>query len=85
MPTGILGEIPELVVTDGVPVELEEMRSGLFLILYTISNALLLASCAVYIAATRELDKEEDNALVLPQIVAVIPGKHFSPLSINLL
>ena len=50
------------------------MKSGVFLLLYTLFNAILLGSCAIYIAATRELGKEEDNALVLPQILAVIPG-----------
>ena len=51
------------------------MRSGLFLVCYTVSNALMLSMCAVYIILTRDLDVDSDNALVLPLIVAVIPGE----------
>ena len=50
------------------------MKSGRFLLVYTCSNAVLLVSCAAYIAATRRLEEKEDNALILPQILAVIPG-----------
>ena len=55
--------------------DLERMRSGLFLVCYTVTNALMLSMCAVYIILTRDLDVESDNALVLPLIVAVIPGR----------
>ncbi len=51
------------------------MRSGLFLVLYTVSNAVLLSSCALYVSSTRDLDDDEDSALHLPLIVAVIPGE----------
>ncbi len=51
------------------------MKSGVFLLLYTVSNALLLTSCSIYLAATRDLGEKEDNALVLPQILALVPGK----------
>ena len=59
------------------------MRGGLFLILYTASNLLLLSSCAIYIGAAatagvEELSEESDNALVLPQIIAVVPGCFFA-------
>jgi hypothetical protein len=62
------------------------MRGGLFLILYTAANLILLSSCAVFIgggAATdskagEKLSEESDNALVLPQILAVVPGCFFA-------
>ena len=56
----------------------EKMRSGLFLVLHTIAQTILLSSCAIYISATRELSLEADNALVLSQIWAVVPGKRFT-------
>ena len=34
--------------------------------------------CAIYISLTRDLSTTSDNALVLPQILAVIPGCLFS-------
>jgi len=56
----------------------EKMRSGLFLVLHTIAQTILLSSCAIYISATRELSLEADNALVLSQIWAVVPGFFFT-------
>ena len=56
-------------------VQHEKMRSGLFLVLHTIVNTILLSSCAIYISATRDLSNEANNALVLPQVLAVVPGK----------
>ena len=52
------------------------MRSGLFLLLHTTAQTILLSSCAIYISATRELSTEADNALVLSQIWAVSPGMY---------
>ena len=56
----------------------EKMRSGLFLVLHTIINTILLSSCAIYISVTRKLSVEADNALVLPQVLAVVPGMHLN-------
>ena len=66
-------QIEEPQATNGV--EHEKMRSGLFLVLHTIVNTVLLSSCAIYISATRDLSNEANNALVLPQVLAVVPGK----------
>ncbi len=52
------------------------MRSGVFLTLYTVSNAVLLSCCAAYVSSTRDLDDEEDSAIILPQILALIPGEN---------
>ena len=54
------------------------MKSGHFLVLHTIISTALLGSCAIYISITRDLSVESDNALVLPQILAVIPGCFFT-------
>lgn len=56
----------------------EKMKSGLFLVLHTVINTLLLSSCAIYISMTRDLSESSDNALILPQILAVIPGCFFT-------
>ncbi len=59
------------------------MRGGLFLIMYTASNLLLLSSCSIYIGAVatagvEEISEESDDALLLPQILAVVPGCFFA-------
>ena len=56
-----------------------KMKSGLFLILHTITSTLLLSGCAIYISVTREnLSDSSSNALILPQILAVVPGFFFT-------
>ena len=51
------------------------MRGGLFLVLYTVSNVVILFLCTAYIVVTkRDLSTEADDALIIPQILAVIPG-----------
>lgn len=55
-----------------------KMRSGLFLILHCIVNTAMLSTCAIYISVTRDLSVESDNALVLSQMLAVIPGCFFT-------
>ena len=60
-----------------------QMRGGLFLILYTASNLVLLSSCAIYVGAVAnsglgEISAESDNALVIPLILAVVPGCFFA-------
>ena len=54
------------------------MKSGLFLVLHTVINTVLLSSCAIYISVTRNLSMEANDALVFPQILAVIPGCFFT-------
>ena len=59
------------------------MRGGLFLILYTASNLVLLSSCAIYVGAVAnsglgDISAESDNALVIPLILAVVPGIFFA-------
>lgn len=56
----------------------EKMRSGTFLIVYTLFNALILSGCFTYMAVTRDLDIQADTALVLPLILAVVPGNNKS-------
>ena len=56
----------------------EKMKSGLFLVLHTIVNTVMLSSCAIYISVTKNLSVSSDNALILPQILAVIPGCFFT-------
>ncbi len=58
------------------PLKTQSMRSGVFLTLYTVSNAVLLSCCAAYVSSTRDLDDEEDSAIILPQILALIPGEN---------
>lgn len=53
----------------------ERMKSGRFLICYSIANAVLLSSCATYIYWTRKLSVTLDNALVIPIILTLVPGK----------
>ena len=60
-----------------------QMRGGLFLMLYSASNLVLLSSCAIYVAAVAnsglsEISAESDNALVIPLILAVVPGCFFA-------
>ena len=50
------------------------MKSGRFLLLYTVFNILLLSSSTTYIATTRDLKDRAGNALIVPQLIAVIPG-----------
>ena len=56
----------------------KKMKSGHFLIAHTIINTALLSSCAIYISLTRDLSVESEDALVLPQVLAVIPGCFFT-------
>ena len=65
--------------TNRVPINSDtsqKMRSGLFLVLHTILNTILLSSCAIYIATTKDLSEQSNNALILPQILCVIPGEY---------
>lgn len=55
-----------------------KMKSGHFLVLHTIISTAVLGSCAIYISVTRDLSVESDNALFLPQLLAVIPGCFFT-------
>ena len=56
-----------------------KMKSGRFLVIHTVTSTLLLSGCAIYISATRDnLSDASSNALILPQILAVIPGCFFT-------
>ena len=60
-----------------------QMRGGLFLMLYTASNLVLLSSCAIYVGAAAnadlsEISAESDDALLIPLILAVVPGCFFA-------
>ena len=56
-----------------------KMKSGLFLVLHTVTSTLLLSGCAIYISVTRDnLSDASSNALILPQTLAVIPGCFFT-------
>ena len=58
--------------------EPKKMKSGVFLIVHTVTSTVLLSGCAIYISLTRNLSETADNALILPQILAVIPGCFFT-------
>ena len=66
---------PKVEVVAAAEEEEPTMRGGLFLVLYTVSNVAILFLCTAYIVVTkRDLSTEADDALVIPQILAVIPG-----------
>ena len=55
------------------------MKSGRFLIIHTVLSTLILSGCAIYISITKEnLSDSSTNALILPQILAVVPGCFFT-------
>ena len=56
----------------------DKVKSGRFLIIYTASNTIMLFGCAGYIVFTRNLNVTSDDVLILPQILAVIPGCFFA-------
>ena len=56
-----------------------KMKSGRFLIIHTILSTLILSGCAIYISITKDnLSESSTNALILPQILAVVPGCFFT-------
>ena len=56
-----------------------KMKSGRFLIIHTILSTLILSGCAIYISITKDnLSDSSSNALILPQILAVVPGCFFT-------
>ena len=58
---------------------LNYMKSGRFLIIHTVLSTLILSGCAIYISITKEnLSDSSTNALILPQILAVVPGCFFT-------
>lgn len=59
-------------------VSLLPMKSGRFLLLHLTTNTVLLSVCSLYLYFTnRNLPPEADDALVIPQILGVIPGFFF--------
>jgi len=59
-------------------VVLEPMRSGKYLLGHILMNSVLMGVCSVYIYFSANLlDQQADEALVIPQILCVIPGLLF--------
>ena len=54
---------------------LPKMKSGHFLLLYSLFNVCLLSMSTVYIVSTRYLVGRADDALIIPQLLSVIPGE----------
>ena len=60
-------------------VELSPMRSTKFFLLHVIFNTILMFSVSVYLfVTTPDLDTSSDDALVIPQLLGVVPGLFFS-------
>ena len=56
-----------------------KMKSGRFLVIHTVASTLILSGCAIYISVTKDnLSVASSNALILPQILAVVPGCFFT-------
>eukprot|EP00092_Neocalanus_flemingeri_P002364 GFUD01002529.1.p1 GENE.GFUD01002529.1~~GFUD01002529.1.p1 ORF type:complete len:445 (-),score=110.94 GFUD01002529.1:454-1788(-) len=60
------------------PSILVPMQSAKFLMMHVVINTLLMLVCAVYILFSRHLDSLTDDALVIPQLLGVIPGLFFA-------
>ena len=84
-------EIPEVNASDSNDVlkeagttpetgnQFSNMKSGRFLIIHTVASTLILSGCAIYISITKDnLSVSSSNALILPQILAVVPGCFFT-------
>ena len=54
------------------------MKSAKFLLMHVVVNTFLMLVCAIYILFSRPLDTRTDDALVIPQLLGVIPGLLFS-------
>jgi len=59
-------------------VHLKPMKSGRYLMTHSVMNTIVLGLCFIYLYTNNKLDKEADEALVIPQILAVIPGLLFA-------
>ena len=60
-------------------VELTPMKSTKFFLLHVIFNTILMFSVSVYLfVTTPDLDTSSDDALVIPQLLGVVPGLFFS-------
>ena len=52
------------------------IRSTKFFLLHVIFNTLLMFSVSVYLfTSSSDLDTSSDDALVIPQLLGVVPGK----------
>ena len=59
-------------------VALTPMRSTKFLILHVLANTLLMSACSAYLLLSPgELGDEAGDALVIPQLLGVVPGTLF--------
>ena len=54
------------------------MKSAKFLLIHVVTNTLLMLACAVYILFSRYLDSLTDDALLILQLLGVIPGVLFA-------
>ena len=54
------------------------MRSAKFLLLHVFINTAVMGIVSVYIFFSRSLDSGSDDAIVIPQILGVIPGLLFA-------
>jgi len=65
--------------TEKEHVILKPMRSTKFFLLHVIFNTLLMFSVSVYLfTSSSDLDTSSDDALVIPQLLGVVPGLLFS-------
>ena len=56
------------------PTILVPMKSAKFLLMHVVGNTFLMLVCAIYIPFSRPLDTRTDDALVIPQLLGVIPA-----------
>ena len=55
------------------------IRSTKFFLLHVIFNTLLMFSVSVYLfTSSSDLDTSSDDALVIPQLLGVVPGKIYN-------
>lgn len=59
------------------PTMLVPMKSAKFLLSHVVVNTFLMLICAIYILFRRQHDSRTDDALVIPQLLGVIPGLFF--------
>ena len=73
----VVGQASKTAAQTNIPSN--NMKSGRFLIIHTVASTLILSGCAIYISITKDnLSDSSTNALILPQILAVVPGCFFT-------
>ena len=58
--------------------DLVPMRSAKFLLIHVFINTIVMGIASTYIFFSRSLDAGSDDAIVIPQILGVIPGLLFA-------